>query len=211
MKNDTITASRVSGEIEATEYLGQKLTPIVNQNNASVKGTQYLDKETYTLTIDGLVKRPLNLSYQDFLNYRQIPQVVTLDCVEGWNFTAKWTGPSLAAILDDARVKPEAKIAIFHTADVPEGYSSLPLDYIYKNKIILALKDNDVTLPQDRGFPFQVVAGGRYRWAKWVTRIELSADTSFKDYATNSPYKAVFCQCDADPWWWKWFPWWPWR
>ena len=211
MNKNVLTKTSVKEEIEVKEFLGYKLTPIAEQNNAALKGIQYLDKETYTLTIDGLVKRPLSLTYSDLQAYRQIPQVVTLGCVEGWNFTAKWTGPSLAAILNDAKVKPEAKTAIFHTADVPGGYSSLPLDYIRKNNIILALKDNDVTLPQDRGFPFQVVAGGKYRWAKWVTRIELSADISFKDYATNSPYKAVFCTCDTEPWWWRWFTWWPWR
>jgi DMSO/TMAO reductase YedYZ molybdopterin-dependent catalytic subunit len=216
MKNNTIKDAHFSPmplarEIEATKYRGRRLTPIAEQNNASIKGTQFLDKDTYVLRVDGLVKRPLSLSYSDLQKYPQIPRLVTLDCVEGWNFTAKWTGPTLTDILDDAKVKPGAKIAIFHTADAPHGYSSLPLDYIYQNKIILALKDNDITLPQDRGFPFQVVAGGAFRWAKWVTHIELSADTGFKDYSRNSPYKAVFCQCDIDPWWWTWFPWWPWK
>ena len=88
------------------------------------------------------------------------------------------------AIFDDAKVKPGAKIVIFHTADVPEGYSSLDLSYIRDNNIIIALKLNDITLPPERGFPFQVVAESKfgYKWAKWITRIEISDNTSFRGF-----------------------------
>jgi len=130
------------------------------------------------------VDQPLELSYDDLLAYEQVSRLMDLDCVEGWNFTAKWTGPSLNAIFANAKVKPEARIAIFHTTDVPEGYTSLDLSYIKDNDIIIALKLNDITLPADRGFPFQVVAMSKYgyKWAKWVTRIQLSDDTSFKGF-----------------------------
>jgi DMSO/TMAO reductase YedYZ molybdopterin-dependent catalytic subunit len=155
------------------------------QLNNALSGTQTIDMATYKLTIDGLVDHPLTLTYADLQQkYPQISQLMDLDCVEGWNFTAKWTGPMLSAIFADAGVKPEAKIVIFHTTDVPEGYSSLDLSYVNDNKIIIALKDNDLTLPPERGFPFQVVAMSKfgYKWAKWVTRIELSSDTNFRGY-----------------------------
>jgi len=172
------------GVTEATEFQGKKLTPISDQLNNALSGTQVIDRDTYKLTVDGLVDQPLELSYDDLLAYEQVSRLMDLDCVEGWNFTAKWTGPSLNAIFADAKVKPEARIAIFHTADVPEGYTSLDLSYIKDNDIIIALKLNDITLPADRGFPFQVVAMSKYgyKWAKWVTRIQLSDDTSFKGF-----------------------------
>ncbi|MGA2157636.1 MAG: molybdopterin-dependent oxidoreductase [Dehalococcoidia bacterium] len=180
----------VPGEVEAKEYMGHKLTPISQQNNNALKGTQYIDKSTYKLTVDGLVDNPLSLSYADLQAYPQISQLMDLDCVEGWSFTAKWTGPALSTIFDDAKVKPEAKIAIFHTTDVPAGYSSLDLSYINDNNIIIALKDNDITLTADRGFPFQVVAMSKfgYKWSKWITRIELSSDTSFRGYWESGGY-----------------------
>jgi DMSO/TMAO reductase YedYZ molybdopterin-dependent catalytic subunit/predicted lipoprotein with Yx(FWY)xxD motif len=174
----------IPGEVEAAEFQGTQLTPIADQNNNALSGTEHIDMSTYTLTIDGLVDHPLVLTYQDLLAYPQISQLMDLNCVEGWSFTAKWTGPLLSAIFAAAGVKPDAKIAIFHTADVPEGYTSLDLNYLTSNPIILGLKDNDITLPADRGFPFQVVAQGKYgyKWAKWVTHIELSADVNFLGY-----------------------------
>jgi DMSO/TMAO reductase YedYZ molybdopterin-dependent catalytic subunit len=184
----TVTSS--PGEVEATEFQGVKLTPIKDQRNNALKGTQYIDKNTYTLTIDGLVDKPLTLTYADLEAYPQESWLMDLNCVEGWNFTAKWTGPSLNAILKDAGVQSNAVIAIFYTADVPTGYTSLDLHYIDQNDIILALKDNDVTLPADRGFPFQVIAKSKYgyKWAKWVTRIELSSNINFRGYWESAGY-----------------------
>ncbi len=174
-----------TGEVEATEFQGKKLTPIKDQNNNALKGTQYIDKATYKLTVDGLVDHPLSLSYADLQAYPQISKLMDLDCVEGWNFTAKWTGPALNAIFTDSKVKPEAKIAIFYSTDDPSGgFTSLDLSYITEKNIIMALKLNDITLPADRGFPFQVVAESKYgyKWAKWITRIELSSNTNFRGY-----------------------------
>jgi len=180
----------ISGEVEATEFQGVKLTPIKDQLNNALKGTQIIDMNTYKLTIDGLVDHPLSLSYADLQAYPQISQLMQLNCVEGWNFTSKWTGPALSAIFRDAGVKPEALIAIFYTADVPVGYTSLDLSYINTNNIILGMKLNDITLPPDRGFPFQVVAQSKfgYKWAKWVTRIELSSNTGFRGYWEKNGY-----------------------
>jgi DMSO/TMAO reductase YedYZ molybdopterin-dependent catalytic subunit len=177
------------GEKEATEYLGTTLTPISHQNNNAIKGTQIIDRETYHLTVDGLVETPLSLSYDDLLALPQESRLNTLNCVEGWNFVAKWTGPTLASILDMAKVQPGAATLVFHTRDVPEGYSSLELSYILDNRIIIALKLNDLTMPQDRGFPFQVVADGKYgyKWAKWVDRIEVIS-SEFKGYWESYGY-----------------------
>jgi DMSO/TMAO reductase YedYZ molybdopterin-dependent catalytic subunit len=179
-----------TGEVEATEFLGSQLTPINRQLNNALAGTQNIDRASYQLTIDGLVDNPLSLSYDDLLAYPQISKLMDLNCVEGWDFTAKWTGPALTALFSDARVHPEAKIAIFHTMDVPEGYTSLDLSYIQTRNIIIALKDNDITLPPERGFPFQVVSESKYgyKWAKWVTRIEISSDTKFRGYWESAGY-----------------------
>ena len=49
---------------------------------------------------------------------------------------------------------------------------------------MLAYKMNDVILPPERGFPFQLVAESKYgyKWIKWITEIELSNDISYKGH-----------------------------
>jgi DMSO/TMAO reductase YedYZ molybdopterin-dependent catalytic subunit len=185
-----VTYTTRAGEIEATTFQGKTLTPIRSQNNNALKGTQVIDQSTYTLTVDGLVDHPLKLTYADLQAFTQTSQLMDLNCVEGWNFTAKWTGPTLNDIFAQAGIQSTGLIAIFYTADVPSGYTSLDLNYIKDNNIIIALKDNDITLTPDRGFPFQVVAMSKfgYKWAKWVTRIEISSNTNFRGYWESNGY-----------------------
>jgi DMSO/TMAO reductase YedYZ molybdopterin-dependent catalytic subunit len=179
-----------SGETEAKEYLGVELTPISHQRNNAIKGTQQIDKDTYRLAVDGLVDNPLNLTYADLLSFPMESRLATLHCVEGWSFIAKWTGPTLASILEEAEIQPNITTIIFYTADDSVGYTSLDLQYILDENIIIALKLNDVTLPPDRGFPFQVVAEGKYgyKWAKWVTHIEVSDNEDFRGYWESRGY-----------------------
>jgi len=94
----------------------------------------------------------------------------------------------LAALLDEAGAKASATTVIFRSAD---GYStSLPLSYIREKNILLAFRMNGLTLPEARGFPFQVVAEDKwgYKWAKWVTGIDLSGNPDFKGYWESRGY-----------------------
>ncbi len=95
-------------------------------------------------------------------------KVVTLDCVEGWSVDILWEGVLLSDVLSEAGATGDgASVVIFRCAD---GYStSLPLDYLTENDILLAYRMNGVELPPERGFPFQLVAEDRwgYKWAKW--------------------------------------------
>ncbi len=180
----------VPGEVEATTFMGKTLTPLNHQGNNALAGTQTIDRATYRLAVAGLVNTPLSLTYDDLLALPQISKLMDLDCVEGWSFTAKWTGPSLKSIFAKAGVKPEVQNVIFSSTDVPGGYSSLLLNYVMDNDIILGMKINDLTIPAERGFPFQVVAESKYgyKWAKWITGIELSSNTSFRGYWESYGY-----------------------
>ncbi len=187
----SVPPTLLPGETEATEYMGQSLTPLKEQRNNALAGIQRLDSATYRLKVSGLVDTPLELTYADLQALPQVSKVLDMNCVEGWDFTAKWTGPTLKSVFEKAGVKTSANNVIFRTSDALEGgYTSLLLDYVLTKDIILGLKINDLTLPADRGFPFQVVAESKfgYKWAKWVTEIELSDDLTFKGYWESEGY-----------------------
>lgn len=174
-------------DTEATEYMGIKLTPISQQGNNAIKGTQFIDKDIYRLRIDGMVERPANLTYDQITTYTPVSKVVTLNCVEGWSFTAKWTGVPLKILLDGTGIRENATTVIFYSTD---GYStSHDLDYLIDNNIMLAYRINDIILPPDRGFPLQLVAEGKYgyKWAKWIYHIEL-VNTPYKGYWESRGY-----------------------
>ncbi|MEZ5333842.1 MAG: molybdopterin-dependent oxidoreductase [Methanolobus sp.] len=169
----------ISGE--ATEFEGKELTPISKQRNNAIQGTQFIDEDTYELRIYGMVDEPVNLSYEQLLAYPSESRFVRMDCVEGWGFDAKWTGVTLNTLFNDTGINSSANNVIFYCAD---GYStSLELDYLVENDIMLAYRLNDVTLPPDKGFPLQLVAEDKYgyKWAKWITAIEVT-DEPYRGY-----------------------------
>jgi DMSO/TMAO reductase YedYZ molybdopterin-dependent catalytic subunit len=168
--------------VEIRQYQGQKLSSINDFRENSIAGPQKVSLENYRLKITGLVEHPLTLTYDQVLLHDHYSKVVTLHCVEGWDVTLLWEGVLIDDLLMKANVKPEAVVVIFHAAD---GYtSSLPLEFVRKNKLLLAYKMNGVNLPPERGFPFQVVAESKwgYKWVKWVIGIELSANADYKGY-----------------------------
>jgi len=187
------SASPVASELEAVEvrqYQGEDLSSIDDFRENAIAGPQDVSLEGYRLEITGLVDSPLALTYDQVLDRKQYEKVVTLHCVEGWDATILWEGVLLEDLLEQAGVEDEAIIAIFHAAD---GYtSSLTLDYVRENDIMLAYKMNGVTLPPERGFPFQVVAESKwgYKWVKWVTEIELSADADYRGYWESYGYNS---------------------
>jgi len=64
LASTTVSSESTTEEMEATEFQGVKLTPISQQCNNAIAGTQYIDKQTCKLTVDGLVENPLTLNYE---------------------------------------------------------------------------------------------------------------------------------------------------
>jgi DMSO/TMAO reductase YedYZ molybdopterin-dependent catalytic subunit len=175
--------------IELSEYQGEQLSSIYDFRENSIKGPQYLSRENYELIITGLVNNTLNLTYDEIINsFHSSKRISTLFCVEGWEVKILWDGVMVKDLLELAQPLPEVNTIIFYAYD---GYStSFPLDYIIDNNIIMAYKMNNVTIPPERGFPFQLVADSKwgYKWIKWITSIELSDNMEYEGYWESRGY-----------------------
>jgi len=175
--------------VQVREYEGAKLSSVNDFRENSINGPQHVDAESYRLQIAGLVENPKSYAYDEVIdNYQRYKKVVTLDCVEGWSATILWEGVLVRELIDEAGLLPEAKVVIFHAYD---GYTtSLPVDYIMNNDIIMAFRMNEITLPPERGFPFQLVAESKwgYKWIKWITEIELSDDVNYRGFWESRGY-----------------------
>jgi DMSO/TMAO reductase YedYZ molybdopterin-dependent catalytic subunit len=178
------------GEVEVEEYKGAKLGSMEDFRENSIKGPQYIDKDTYRLRITGLVDEERSYTYDEIVNDNQrYRKVVTLNCVEGWSVKVLWEGVLVRDVIEEAGVKEdEARVLIFKAAD---GYTtSLPIEFFYDRDVIMAYGMNNVTLPAERGFPFQLVAEMKwgYKWIKWITEIEVSDDINYKGYWEERGY-----------------------
>jgi DMSO/TMAO reductase YedYZ molybdopterin-dependent catalytic subunit len=182
------TTSTTLATVEVTEYQGQKLSSVHDFHENSIEGPQYVDVASYHLKISGLVAQPQEMTYDAVLGLPAYQKVITLNCVEGWSVTILWEGVRLQELLQSAQVSSEANTVIFHAYD---GYtSSLPLDYLLSNNILVAYRQNGNPLAPERGYPFQVAAEAKwgYKWVKWITEIELSNDPEYKGYWESRGY-----------------------
>ena len=177
------------GNIEVREYQGEDLSSVNDFRENSIKGPQYIDINEYQLQVTGLAENPTSYTYDEVINdFTHYEKAVILHCVEGWSVRILWEGVQIRDILAQAGPLDEAKVVIFHAYD---GYTtSFPIEYIMDNPIIMAYKMNDIEIPPERGFPFQLVAEMKwgYKWIKWITQIELSDDIDYRGYWEERGY-----------------------
>lgn len=165
---------------EIRDYQGENLSSIADFRENSIKGPQNVNASTYRLQITGIVNKTLEYTYDEVLaKFQRYQKVVTLHCVEGWSVNILWEGFLVNDIIAEAGVSSSTVAVIFYAYD---GYSTmLPLDYLTSRNIIIAYKMNGLTLPPERGFPFQLVSESQYgyKWIKWITKIELTDNPNY--------------------------------
>jgi DMSO/TMAO reductase YedYZ molybdopterin-dependent catalytic subunit len=171
------------------DYEGENLSSIADVHENAIKGTQYLNQSSYRLTVTGLVNKTIEYTYNEVINnHMKYQKVTTLHCIQGWSAKILWEGILVRDLIKEAGNTSQANTVIFTASD---GYTtSLPLDYFFTKDILLAYKMNGLTIPSERGYPFQLVAESKfgYKWIKWLTKIELSNDANYRGYWESKGY-----------------------
>jgi DMSO/TMAO reductase YedYZ molybdopterin-dependent catalytic subunit len=161
----------------------QKPNGVTSPADATYKALLAEDFADWRLEVIGLVERPLSLSREQLIAMPSRTQITRHDCVEGWSTIAKWTGTPLSLVLDQAKVRPTARYAVFHCLDTIERslsgnvlyYGSIDLIDAYHPQTILAYGLNGRPLPVENGAPLRVRVERQlgYRMPKYLSRIEL--------------------------------------
>jgi len=176
-------------EKELKEYNGIKLSSLSEFRENSIKGPQDVDISSYRLEVyeNGVFKK--SYKYDEVIQkFEHIKKVITLYCVEGWDTTVLYEGVKLIDILNDSNLSFDYPTIIFYGVD---GYTtSLDLDFVLKNDLIVAYKMNGITIPKENGFPFVLIGENKwgYKWIKWLNRIELSNDKNYRGYWESRGY-----------------------
>ncbi len=181
-------------------------------------GVPKLELDTWRLGIEGRVKDPYEIGYDDLLRMPTRTVTMTLECAGNsriflspkvgglqWELgavsTAEWTGVPLAAVLKRAGVQAGATEVVLEGADngaiTKEPASpgkihyarSLPLAKALMPEVILAYRMNGEPLPPSHGFPLRAVVPGWYGMASVKWVTRLIVtDASFRGYFQTSDY-----------------------
>jgi len=139
----------------------------------SIEGTQKVDIKTWRLKIEGLVEKPLSLSFDQIKGLPKKIQAKNFICVEGWGLDdQKWEGVRLKEVFSKVKISPKAKFVTFH-ATGGLYKDSLSISEALEPETMLAYKVNGKDLPPDNGFPLRLIVPRMYAYkgTKWVERI----------------------------------------
>jgi sulfane dehydrogenase subunit SoxC len=156
-------------------------------------GVPRIDPAHWSLTIDGLVQRPLTLTLEALkARSKTVIEAVHQCCGSPMEPTVptrrvshvRWGGVDLAALLADAGISPEARFLWSYGLD-GGGFAGthcdwylkdLPLDRLQAGGVVLAYELNGAPLPAEHGFPVRLVVPGYYgtNSVKWLWRLQLA-------------------------------------
>jgi DMSO/TMAO reductase YedYZ molybdopterin-dependent catalytic subunit len=171
-----------------------------------------LDAKAWRLRVDGRVRHPRTLNFDDIRALPTQTEEVWLECAgnsrrrysppaEGnqWDdqavSNATFTGVPLRTILDSVGVEDDAIEVVTTGADADSFQRGLPLDVARQPDVLLAWEMNGESIPPPNGGPVRLIVP---RWAgiasvKWPAHMEL-VNTPFRGYFNVERYVIV----DAD-------------
>jgi DMSO/TMAO reductase YedYZ molybdopterin-dependent catalytic subunit len=130
------------------------------------------DPKTWDFVAIGLVRNPLKLKYEELLKLTKTVSVSDFHCVTGWSrLDNKWEGVAFKTIYD--LVKPLSK-AKYVTVVAEMNYTtSLPIEELISDDVLLAYRHNGLDLKPDHGGPLRLVVPKKYAYksAKWVRKL----------------------------------------
>jgi DMSO/TMAO reductase YedYZ molybdopterin-dependent catalytic subunit len=155
-------------------------------------GVPRLERDQWSLSIDGMVECPRTLRFNDLTRYPKAEVASIHECC-GSPFApfapmrricnVRWGGVRLADVLADCQPSATARYIWSYGADSGsfsgvdvEAYSKdLPIARVEAD-VLLAYEMNGDALPAEHGFPVRLVVPGFYgtNSVKWLTRVTLS-------------------------------------
>ncbi len=177
-----------------------------------------MELASYQLRVDGAVRNPLSLSYQELRDMPSETRVATLECAGNsrvflvpqvggaqWELgavgNAEWNGVPLAALLERAGLEEDACEIVLEGADQgtpkeapvpphPISYArSLPRDKAIQREVLIAYQMNGHDLPLHHGYPVRAVVPGHYGMASVKWLTRVEAVREpFRGYWQTSDY-----------------------
>jgi sulfane dehydrogenase subunit SoxC len=170
----------------------QRLTPTEHVIVLCHLGVARLDREAWSLTIDGLVERSICLRFSDLTAYPKHTVSSFHQCAGSplqpleptrRISNVRWSGARLSDLLRDCRPAPQAKYLWSYGADhgtfgdiEHAAYAKdLPLERV-PSDVLIAYELNGAPLPAEHGFPARLVVPGFYgtNSVKWLNRMTLA-------------------------------------
>jgi sulfoxide reductase catalytic subunit YedY len=161
----------------------------------------------WTVEIGGLVKNPVTMSMEDFMQFGQEERIYRMRCVEGWSMVIPWRGFELSSLLEFVEPEETARFVRFQTAldyDLMPGLTRYPYPWPYVEGLrideashpltILATGVYGEDLPAQSGGPIRLVVPWKYGFKsiKSIVKMDLVADQPLTFWTEIAPNEYGF-------------------
>jgi sulfane dehydrogenase subunit SoxC len=154
-------------------------------------GVPDLDAATHSLTVHGLVERPLEFSIEDLTRLPSVTRAFFIECSgnsssewrganapdvqrsHGLTSCSEWTGVPLATVLRACGIRPAATWLLVEGGDAARVARSLPVEKATRD-VLIAYGQNGEPLRPEQGYPLRLIVPGYEGIAniKWLRRIK---------------------------------------
>jgi DMSO/TMAO reductase YedYZ molybdopterin-dependent catalytic subunit len=136
-----------------------------------------VDLRTWDFRIDGLVEKPVRLSWEEFNKLPRAEIHCDIHCVTRWSrFDNRFAGVPFTEVMKLVTPKSEAQFAMVRAE---HGFTAnLPLVDLMKPTTIFAFSHDGEPLSAEHGYPLRLVVPHLYFWksVKWVRGFALAAE-----------------------------------
>ena len=135
--------------------------------------------ETWKFTISGLVERPLELTWKQFLDLPRMVQVSNFHCITGWSvYDVTYEGISISALLEVVGAKPDGRFIKFTSSDGVYT-SALSVEKAKMSDVMMVVLMDGEPIPSSLGGPVRLIVPQMYAYkgVKWLTSIEVLANS----------------------------------
>ena len=139
-------------------------------------GPPSIDLATWKLRVFGLVRKPVEFKWEQFLELPRVKVFSDFHCVTRWSRLGNvWEGVSVRSLIELAGGPAEgARFALAHGYD--RGFTTnLPLPDLLAEDALVAINHDGDPISTDHGGPARLIVPLLYAWksAKWISGIEL--------------------------------------
>jgi hypothetical protein len=128
----------------------------------------------YRLRVEGRVATPLTFTLDELRALPSHTAELPIACVEGWSYSARWTGVRVADLLRMAGAPPGAAVQV-ESLEEHSPYRVSFLNHFQAGDAdaLLATHLDGAVLSPDHGYPLRLIGPGRpgVNQTKWVTRV----------------------------------------
>jgi hypothetical protein len=128
----------------------------------------------YRLRVEGRVATPLTLTLDQLRAMPAHSAELPIACVEGWSYSARWTGVRLRDLLQTAGAPAGAAVHVESLEQhSPYSISSVNHFQAHDTDTLLATHLDGEALSPDHGYPLRLIGPDRpgVNQTKWVTRV----------------------------------------